>query len=549
VPQSICRAARSIPEPPGAERQGDERRYLAALAGWEDDAGNRHLLTIVPNCEVDTSLIDQCVRMVLIPAAADMPNEVGASGRGSVLNALIGRLVDASGSAALQQWEERHRGEIDELNRQMKEGIKTSIAAHESRVNGWLSDLVPDANLEFDTTIAPWKLKPDASVRTTVRLDGAKNDVSRQGHGVQRAVMMAVFQSLVADGSARVKNHDAVIDTSSASEDDVRSQGADGPSLIIGIEEPEIYQHPVRARSFARVLAKLCASSSGSQVILATHSPYFVRPDQFGSLRRFGLRHCAAKVRSTSIAKVAETSGCTERQVAKFVQKYLPLTFSEGYFAEAVVLVEGETDKVVVEAVADLLDQSLDSFGIAVLDVSGKKNFRIPFALLTALHVPVYVVVDGDALGAGRKYADNQARQAESHESHRNDTNAILGWLPEANVPHLSPYTFGDPTFVGDRYAVWQDDIESELSTWATFAGALDEHHGRLRQEKNLLKYRAAVLDSDGTDMPESLKHCVEAIVHFRDLNREPVLPSDAVPSPRTGLVPSRSSEPARAEP
>ena len=31
----------------------------------------------------------------------------------------------------------------------------------------------------------------------------------------------------------------------------------DLPALIICIEEPEIYQHPIRARSFARVLVEL----------------------------------------------------------------------------------------------------------------------------------------------------------------------------------------------------------------------------------------------------------------------------------------------------
>lgn len=51
----------------------------------------------------------------------------------------------------------------------------------------------------------------------------------------------------------------------------------------MGIEEPEIFQHPPQARYLAETLLEL--SQSNSQIIICTHSPLFIPGDSFDKIR------------------------------------------------------------------------------------------------------------------------------------------------------------------------------------------------------------------------------------------------------------------------
>ena len=62
------------------------------------------------------------------------------------------------------------------------------------------------------------------------------------------------------------------------------------PTLILAIEEPELYQHPIRQRHFASVLLKLAGGdivgvTKQTQVLYCTHSSLFVGIDRFDQLQ------------------------------------------------------------------------------------------------------------------------------------------------------------------------------------------------------------------------------------------------------------------------
>ncbi|HEY2003851.1 MAG TPA: AAA family ATPase [Candidatus Saccharimonadia bacterium] len=494
----------------------------AALAEWESKPENvQHLVTV---SDADAThmfgingpnVIKDCMRIILVPAAADIASQVGTSGKGSALNELIGSLMTKASAETRTKWLTENADKFEELNSLVRESIETSTGMQADRINERLAGLVPNASVIFTPTVPEFVPRSDATVVTDVSIDGLTNDVSRQGHGVQRAVMIAMFQSLVPDEAyARQMHQPEEGETPEEAADRLRAELENLPVLLVCIEEPEIYQHPIRARAFARILAEL-ASQPTAQVIIATHSPYFVRPDQFSSLRRFRLSSGETNVTQTDTSKVSAAASCSEPQVKKFVEKQLPATFSEGFFCDAVALVEGGTDKVVLEALAEKLGMPLDSKGISVLEMSGKSGLRIPYEMFMKLSIPVYVVVDGDALGAARKYPSNVAARARAHASHKGDTERVLGWLPASSVKHGSlPYAFGNASTVAGHFTVWEDDIEEELSKWPSFGAALATNGGVLRS-KDLLVYRTGVLEGDIADLPMVLRSWVEAIAAF----------------------------------
>ena len=496
------------------------------LARWESLPANTRSLVELSDQDAShmfgidgPNVITKCSRLILVPAAAEIANQVGNSGKGSTLGDLIGTVMANAGASARAMWLTKYAAEIEELNLTVKASVEASTVVQADRINSRLSDLIPNALVQFVPSVPEFAPKGEAAVSTNVTIDGVTNDVSKQGHGVQRAIMIAMLQSLVPDVALITSEH-STHDGESAEDAEARlaDELADLPALIVCIEEPEIYQHPVRARAFARVLAAL-SEQAGVQVLLATHSPYFLRPAQFESLRRVCLVGGQSSVDRTSVADVAIAAGVGEGAVLKIIQKRLPTAFSEGFFSDVVVLVEGDTDQAVLEALGEKLGTPFDSEGISVLEVSSKESLSIPFALLRGLNIPTYVVFDSDWLGASRKNLNDAAKQAQSHASHKQSTERILGWLPPAAAIHGSlPFQFGDPTTIASHYCVWNDDIEEELGNWPSFIAALTSDGGALRQ-KDVLAYRSAVIDADLADLPPSLKAAVEAIIAFRSVS------------------------------
>jgi len=521
------RAIHSDLEEP-AERLPSKDDLEKLLTKWENDPAHKDDLVAIDDDDASNffgfdgqNRLKQCIRLVLVPAASDIASEVAGTKRGSAINDLIGVLMMNAGSTAREKWIVDHAAEIQELTDSMKTGVETATGLQATRINERLHNLISGAAVSFVTDVPSWVPSPTPTVTTDVVLDGIVNDVSKQGHGIQRAVMIAMFQSLTPDEGSAEQEH--VVEEGESDEDAakrLRHAKEDLPAIIICIEEPEIYQHPIRARSFARVLVEL-SKNNKVQVLVATHSPYFVRPADIEALHRFTLSSGESSVNQTKIDVIASViGGATKRaQVEKTVNQQLPTSFSEGFFADAVVLVEGDTDKAVLEELAQKLDKPFDAAGISVLHMSGKGNLRIPAIMLQKLGIPTYVVADGDALGAARKHPADPAQAAIVRHSHQRATDDLMIWLPVsiAATQGSLPFAFGDETVVCENYSVWKDDIEEELANWPTFVAAQSANSHEVRK-KDMLAYRVDVVASDIADAPASLVALVDAIHAFREL-------------------------------
>lgn len=495
-----------------------------ALAVWESDETHSSLLVDIFSSEANhmfgvngVNVIQECIRLVLVPAATDMTAQVGATGRGTAVGQLIGALITEAGTRAQEEWLEQNSATLEELMTKARRYAIESTEVQTARINSRLQKLVPSAQVTLSPSVPAWAPKTEASVTTEVTIDGNTNDLGLQGHGVQRAVMISMFQALLPDEDlVRDVHRRSEISDEATNAERLNDKLAELPNLVICIEEPEIYQHPIRARSFARTLGELSAQAN-AQVIAATHSPYFVRPEQFESLRRFTLESGATQISLTSSAEIESTSGINQEKIAKIVNKQLPSVFSEGFFSDYVVIVEGDTDKAVIEAIAHRLGVNLDMRGVSVLELSSKESLQIPFEVLTALGIQVFTFVDGDYLGAKRKYPTDQTKELNAHISHKSATEKVLSWLPPAAAKVGSmPYSFGGRTVVTDKYVIWEDDLESELEKWPSFCEELEAAGGKLRLKKDLYAYRNAVMDASLDDIPYNLRCAIEALQSFK---------------------------------
>lgn len=90
------------------------------------------------------------------------------------------------------------------------------------------------------------------------------------------------------------------------------------------------------------------------------------------------------------------------------LQSMMTPWMGEGFFADVVVLVEGEDDRAAILGVAGSKKYDFDSLGITVIPCSGKSSIDRPLVIFRQLGISVYVVWDGDFGGKNAKPEQNR---------------------------------------------------------------------------------------------------------------------------------------------
>ena len=288
----------------------------------------------------------------------------------------------------------------------------TELKNLERGLSDTLQSYVPDASVllrwsEFEEISIPM---PQAQVK--LREDGYESRVERTGHGLQRAFIVTMLQHLVA-----AREVEMVPEGETSAEDTSQDAGSSRlPSIVLAIEEPELYQHPSRQRHFASVLLELATGmipgvAEKTQVVYTTHSPLLVGLERFAQIRVLRkVTHEDGKPKVSRLKKVdmekvadelwaannSQGAGYTAETLRPRLQAIMTPWMSEGFFADIVVLVEGEDDRAAILGVAKSMNYDFDSLGITVIPCFGKPNLDRPLVIFRQLGIPVYVVWDGD---------------------------------------------------------------------------------------------------------------------------------------------------------
>lgn len=316
---------------------------------------------------------------------------------------------------------------------------------------------------------------PPPSAQVSLEEDDFRAPVERTGHGLQRAFILSLLQHLALASSRVIEddNSDEEGDEQDESDEVVSgdaftaSTHADQPplmlpGLILAIEEPELYQHPTKQRHFAKVLARLAAGTLPGvarqmQIVFATHSPLFVRMDDFGSVR---LARRAALAEGTPRETVLKES--TIEKVCKaleIVRSERPGSFTgptllarlhimnpeicEGFFSSVAVLVEGPSDRAALAAAAELDGIDFESIGVAVIPCGTANNIDRPALIFQELGIPVFIMWDSDSGKTQDQIKRNHALQR-------------LMNMPAAEIKD-------SPGFVRDNCACFEDKLETTM--------------------------------------------------------------------------------------
>lgn len=171
---------------------------------------------------------------------------------------------------------------------------------------------------------------------------------------------------------------------------------------ILLVEEPELLLAPQAQRYLYRLLRRF--ADGGNQVLYSTRSVAFVDAAHHDEIVRLDLRRGHRSVRHTDPGALSDAERV--RLAAEFDHER-----SEMFFAQAVVLVEGQTERLSLPFIFRALGHDPDAEGIAIVEAGGKSNLPLAARLLRQLGIPFVVVFDADR-GAASAALDAEIRKA-----------------------------------------------------------------------------------------------------------------------------------------
>lgn len=173
------------------------------------------------------------------------------------------------------------------------------------------------------------------------------------------------------------------------------------PLHLIFIEEPEAHLHAQLQQVFIRNVLNLMKDGEEdggafqSQTVVTTHSPHILYERGFQPIRYFRRENIAAEQTAEVLNLSAfYTQTPNERD---FLQRYLKLTHCDLFFADAVILVEGNVERLLLPVMIEKEAVSLRSACLCILEVGGAFGHRFK-SLIEFLGLVALVITDLDSV-------------------------------------------------------------------------------------------------------------------------------------------------------
>lgn len=226
--------------------------------------------------------------------------------------------------------------------------------------------------------------------------DGVPGNIESKGDGLKRAVTYSLLRAYVE--LKKDKQRTTEIGGSASTDGTSIPQ----PYLFL-FEEPELYLHPSAQRILFDALATL--SSSENQVFLTTHSPIFFSPESTGSFIRLKK---AAQADGKPCSKIDSINLVSDLAAKDVFQILCFENNAAAFFADHVLLVEGDCDQIYLKGIAKLLknEWDFDARNIPVIRMDGKSNVKRFREFFKRFNTKVSVVLDADAMMDGFEKLD-----------------------------------------------------------------------------------------------------------------------------------------------
>lgn len=352
-----------------------ERELLDLVADFDTDAEPAWVENPGGFSSVVVSRLPRLIHVPPLTRQADVGEGQGKSLIGEVLGILFEDLLQDNATATAVQ-----EG-LTALQAQMspaEEGSLINLLCRD--VNGIIGSVFPGCGIRVNPSLQELcdVLKPRYQISLYSNI---ATDVARQGTGLLRTAVFSMFRY-------HTRLHE---------ERELHTR-----PLLVAFEEPEIYLHPAAANLLRDTIYALGRSD---QIVCTTHSPWMIDLSQeLQSLTKMVLRENGAltAVNYGVSAELARLQGDDKTRV-KMLQVFDD-ELSRVFFAERVVVVEGDSEMVALKQTIRLLPEEQRKQVLArtqIVKARGKAAIISLVKYLRALAIEPFVIHDRDQGTAG----------------------------------------------------------------------------------------------------------------------------------------------------
>jgi predicted ATP-dependent endonuclease of OLD family len=202
------------------------------------------------------------------------------------------------------------------------------------------------------------------------------------------------------------------------------------PVHLIVIEEPETHLHAQVQQVFIRKVRELVKTGDDTetQFVITTHSSHVVFED-FREIRYFRREIDTPGCQASTVLSLSAFVNGQPDDTTSFLQKYLRLTHCDLFFADAAVLVEGTSERLLLPLFIQKCTPDLDRCHLSILEIGGAFAHRFK-ALVEFLAIPCLIVTDLDSTVRAEGHQRAKACPA-GHPNAATSNQTLREWLPK----------------------------------------------------------------------------------------------------------------------
>ncbi|MEU7092603.1 ATP-dependent nuclease [Kitasatospora aureofaciens] len=333
--------------------------------------------------------------VIYIPAVKDLSDDLKTSEAAS-----FGKLLSILLNQTKGHFDQMEKM-FSELHRALNIQVETDGSAKDERLpqvktiekmlEGTLQQAFPRASISIE--FPPPELR---SVLSNARIaidDGIRSDFKSKGDGLRRSVTFAILRTY-----ADLR----------ASEREMDPTASPRPYLLL-FEEPELFLHPQAQR---QLFESLKVFAQDNHVLVSTHSSSFFSPQATGIFVKLAKDYTSSPPQA--VAYPIDLSDLTLKDQFQLIRQE---NNDAGFFCRDVLLVEGDSDHILIPHLAKALNEKWDfeQRPIAITRLGGKgrvaryREFFERFGVRVAVLVDLDAITDGfGKLGAGKSSTDVQ---------------------------------------------------------------------------------------------------------------------------------------------
>jgi len=330
---------------------------------------------------------------------------------------------DASDIEALQA--------IEAAKTVFDEKLKTSFAPAIGELEGLNYPGFSDPQISLTSKINPID---SLDHKTAVQFNVLPEDTDSMSLSLPEKYNGLGYQNLISMVFSLIRFRDEWIRVGKAAKKQSNDEAIIEPLHLVFIEEPEAHLHAQVQQVFIKKAYKVLRANDrlkngqfNTQLIVSTHSSHIAHELDFTCLRYFRREpaRCNGEIPSATVVNLSKTFG-DDDETSRFATRYIKSTHCDLFFADAVILVEGSAERMLVPHFIRHKFPKLDQSYISLLEIGGSHAHRLR-PLLETLGLLSLVITDLDSIGK----SDTKKVFPEQGKNYRTGNTTLKEWVPK----------------------------------------------------------------------------------------------------------------------